>query len=359
LIRFEVVLDRVFDHPPTMQTGLPTFPVPAFAALFLAVLAAVAAARSVARGEEGARWWLPALILACALQAGIVAMVQHYGLLSLRRVQPVTACAIPPLAWLAFLRTAADLRDPRRAWPHLLVPGAAASLAAVGPFLLDAMLPATFAAYGAAILWRLRAGADAAPVMRLGAGERPIWLWRLIGASLIGSAVSDVLIAATLAAGRPEIGGWIITFGSTITLTLVGWVAVAGDLRRAGAPSEPAVAPAITPPSEDDAALVARLDALFAQSGLHLDPDLSLTRLARRLGVPAKRLSAAVNRVTGGNVSRHVNARRVAAACARLRAGDSVTAAWLASGFATRSNFNREFRRVTGTTPNAYARDEA
>lgn len=346
-----------------MQTGLPTFPLPAFAALFLAMFAALAVRRTFAGGEAGARWWLPTLILACAVQAAVVAAVQHYGLAPLRRVQPVTASVIAPLAWLAFERTAAAVQDARPAWPHLAVPAAATLLAAAAPGLLDAALPATFAIYGAAILWHVKAGADAVPGVRLGAGERPTWLWRLIGASLIGSGLSDALIAMAIGAGRPEVGAWIITLGSTVTLTLVGWVAIAGDLRPAGASAPHRNAPADPPaeappteaiPTEDDAALVARLDDLFAREGLHLDPDLSLGRLARRLGVPAKRLSGAVNRVTGGNVSRHVNARRIAAATERLRAGDSVTAAWLASGFATRSNFNREFGRIEGTAPSAY-----
>ena len=51
---------------------------------------------------------------------------------------------------------------------------------------------------------------------------------------------------------------------------------------------------------------MARLDALLESRRLYLDPELTLTRLARALHVPVKRLSAAINRSTGGNVSRHV-----------------------------------------------------
>lgn len=87
-----------------------------------------------------------------------------------------------------------------------------------------------------------------------------------------------------------------------------------------------------------------------------LDPDLTLARLARRLHVPVKQLSGAINRATGDNVSRHINAYRIRHACAVLESGQSVTEAMLASGFNTKSNFNREFRRVTGTVPSAYLR---
>ncbi len=334
-----------------MPAGLPTLPVPAFAAMALGVLALVAARR--AEGEGGR--WLPALILACAAQAALVAAVQHYGAALLRPVQPVTACAVPPLAWIAFGRTASGERPARDAAMHLAAPAVAASCVLLLPPALDVLVPAVFAAYGAAILWRLRPGADAVPGLRLETGERPARLWRLIGAALLGSGASDALIAGALAAGRPEAVPWIVTFGSTAMLALVGWVAVAGDLRPARPGGGPPPAPPAPPAADEaDAALVTRLDDLLAASGLHLDPDLSLVRLARRLGVPAKRLSAAVNRVTGANVSRHVNARRVAEARALLEAGESVTGAWLASGFAARSNFNREFKRVTGRVPSAF-----
>ena len=97
-----------------------------------------------------------------------------------------------------------------------------------------------------------------------------------------------------------------------------------------------------------------RLDALMTAAEPHRDPDLTLARLARRLGVPAKQLSTAVNRGTGENVSRYVNAARVRAAQDALRAGEGVTEAMLAAGFATKSNFNREFRRVAGSTPSEW-----
>ena len=103
---------------------------------------------------------------------------------------------------------------------------------------------------------------------------------------------------------------------------------------------------------------MARLDALLESRRLYLDPELTLTRLAHVLHVPVKRLSAAINRSTGGNVSRHVNGYRVREACRALEGGASVTDAMLASGFNTKSNFNREFHRVTGRTPSAW-RDAA
>ena len=107
-----------------------------------------------------------------------------------------------------------------------------------------------------------------------------------------------------------------------------------------------------------DAEIVARLNARLTEQELYLDPDLTLGPLSRRLGVPVKQLSAAINRVTHGNVSRYVNRFRIERACERLLAGESVAIAMDSSGFSTRSNFNREFRRVAGTSPSGW-RDQA
>ena len=105
----------------------------------------------------------------------------------------------------------------------------------------------------------------------------------------------------------------------------------------------------------ENAGILARLDGLLRREEAHLDPNLTLARLARRLHLPEKRLSAAVNRATGENVSRHVNLWRIRHACKLIEGGASVTEAMLASGFNTKSNFNREFRRVTGAAPSQWA----
>ncbi|MXQ07852.1 helix-turn-helix domain-containing protein [Alphaproteobacteria bacterium GH1-50] len=83
----------------------------------------------------------------------------------------------------------------------------------------------------------------------------------------------------------------------------------------------------------------------------YLDPNLALERLARQVRVPAKALSVTINRATGENVSRYVKAARIAHAQALLLAGETVTEAMLSAGFNTKSNFNREFLRVTGASP--------
>jgi AraC-like DNA-binding protein len=74
------------------------------------------------------------------------------------------------------------------------------------------------------------------------------------------------------------------------------------------------------------------------------------------LGVPVKQLSEAINKVTGKNVSRYINAARINEAKAVLSSGENVTSAMLSSGFNTKSNFNREFLRVAGVSPSEWLR---
>ena len=103
----------------------------------------------------------------------------------------------------------------------------------------------------------------------------------------------------------------------------------------------------------EDQDIVQKFEAVLRRDKPYLDPDLAILRLARRLHLPEKRISVAVNRATGGNVSRYINAWRIAHACRLLREGQSVTEAMLGSGFNT-SNFNREFARVTQLSPSLW-----
>lgn len=300
-------------------------------------------------------WLFLLLLAACALQGVVISLAQYYGLTGLRLVQPVTATIIPPLAFATFQATAVRRFDPRRALPHLAGPVFTAFCVAFAPVLLDLVVPGLFLAYGAAILVAVRAGADSLPLTRLETADRPGRVWSVIALALILSAVSDGLIGVLQFSGAGWTQPLIISLFSSLSLGLVGALCLSQSLAGGEAPAEEK--PAVGPTSEDvrqDAEIMARLDALVAGGALYLDADLTLERLSRRLLVPAKRLSTAINRTTGENVSRYVNGFRIRHACARLTAGESVTVAMLDSGFNTKSNFNREFLRVTGMAPGAW-----
>ncbi|MBS9475813.1 helix-turn-helix domain-containing protein [Ancylobacter radicis] len=329
--------------------SMPAFPVPVFVAALLLYLLL----RLILRGEGNG--WQRALVGLAAMQSLIVAGTQFYGIEALRPVQPVTATLVPVAAFLAFLASAVRPVDPARDWVHLGAPVFTAFCLVFAPVTLDAAIVLVFVAYALALLLAMRGGADALPRIRLESGGPSLTAWRLLALLLLGSALSDLAITIADLAGAIAWRGAIVSLTSSLLLLALGLAGLerAGDEPEdePGVPSEPS-GPASDPATaEADRALVERARSLLRAQNLAADPDLTLARLARRLGVPAKALSVAVNRAEGRNVSQFVNAFRVEAACAALAAGAPVTQAMLDSGFRTKSNFNREFRRITGASP--------
>ncbi|OED35222.1 hypothetical protein AB833_30985 [Chromatiales bacterium (ex Bugula neritina AB1)] len=103
---------------------------------------------------------------------------------------------------------------------------------------------------------------------------------------------------------------------------------------------------------EEEISLMQTLQSLLVDQKLYEDSELNLAKLARKSGVPARKVSRAINSNTGLNVSQWVNAARIEAAEELLAQPDcTVNEAMLASGFLTRSNFYREFRRQHQCSP--------
>ena len=300
---------------------------------------------------------LLALIAACALQSAIIALVQYYGVTAIRPLQPVLATLIPPIAWFAFARASgAGGQSQYLAW-HALAPVAAVVFLLTNPMLLDVLIPVSFAGYGAAMLLRLGQGEDSLPHSRLQGGDMPLLAWRIIAISLIASAGCDVLIAYSLATGSSGLLLWVPSLVASQSLLALGALALShaiesqrDDAAESDSPSQADVA--------RDQAIIAKLDDYLQTHKPFVDPDLTLARLARKLTIPAKQLSAAINGIKGENVSRYVNRQRIEEACRRLADGQSVTSAMLDSGFNTKSNFNREFLRVKGTSPSKWLQEQ-
>lgn len=304
-----------------------------------------------------------ALLLVCALQNLVVALGQYYGLPAAFKLQPVLASTIPPLAYVAFVTASVRPVALSRDWLHLLGPAFVFFCALFAPVTLDTVIVAIFLGYGLALLVSLQVHKDALPLVSLGSGAIPQRIWAAIAIALLFSALTDVIIAFAVQGGSP---GWtpkIISAGSVASLLAIGLLSLSPDLRRPQASPDPARETGSQalgePVTELEISLVERLDALLVARQLYLDPGLTLAALAHRLRVPAKQLSTAINKATGENVSRYINKYRIQHACKRLQDGATVTTAMLESGFNTKSNFNREFSRVTGKTPSGWMLHDA
>lgn len=290
----------------------------------------------------------------CALQALIISLAQHYGLQTAQLIQPVVATAIPPLAFLAFASLNTRPLDLKTDTWHVCVPAFTAFCVVFVPAALDVVIPLVFAAYAIAIVIGARGGADSLVRARLESGDLPAIIWRVLAGFLMLSALSDVLIGLDFLIGTGKNRPAILSVMSSLTLLALGIVSLSRAQDAAPPESSNSPQPASDADLEQDRDLIGRLNVLMTERKLYRDPDLTLAKLARRLTVPAKTLSAAINRAEGRNVSQFVNAYRVHAVCEHLSAGDSVTAAMLESGFRTKSNFNREFQRVMGQSPSAW-----
>eukprot|EP01035_Chromulina_nebulosa_P013884 gene13884-biopygen11795 len=182
---------------------------------------------------------------------------------------------------------------------------------------------------------------------------------------LVATAFFDALVAVDLRLGDGEQALTALTVASVVWLAVAGYAATVADHARpdteATTTLNDVASSSLRVPSsagvQDDQSIASRVDALMLKQHLYRDPDLTLERLARRVGIPGRQISGALNRTYGRNISQVVNGYRVNDAKHRLvTTRDSVTTIMLESGFGTKSNFNREFLRVTGMTPSRYRR---
>lgn len=320
---------------------MPTFPIPIFVACVL--------------GFVGLRLWqqsgraslLVFLLMLCAVQSLIIALSQHYGVASMRIVQPLMASLIPPAAWLAYRN-----QTSRKEAVHALGPLIVLAAMLVSPQFLDVFLPGLFFIYGLFIVVSTKAGTDILPNTLLASADLPARVWASIGIALVASALCDVLIVTSQMAGYTGFRPWIISVFSTGNLLVIGALSSSPHLQNVVDEDIDKASPVQVADTE----VWGRLQDFMATKKPFLDPDLTLTQLSRQMGVPMKVLSTTINVTTGGNVSRFINNARISAAQDAMLKGESVTSAFLASGFNTKSNFNREFLRVVGSNPSTWLR---
>lgn len=345
-----------------------TLPLPVVVALALVYTAARAWF-----GSDRARWHpLLVLLVGAAAQSLLVALVQHYGVTELRWLQPVTASTLPPLTWCAFVAVQLRPLRARDAW-HGLAPLVVLLGLLFWPDGLDLLVIGSFVAYGVALLLALRPGAAELPLACLASDNVPRWLWRFVALSLLVSALGDGLIYLDQLMQLGESRALLISAMSSLMLLALGSIGLSPEWRMSDSNDDPRDAPlpanrnalesvnAETTANGLDAAdpaLLARLDAYMREARPWLNPNLTLVALARKLGVPSKTLSAAVNLGHGENMARYVNRHRIEHACTLLRAGQSVTSVLYDSGFNTKSNFHREFLRIHQTTPTQWLEHE-
>ena len=285
-------------------------------------------------------------------------------------LRALVGAGIPPLLYLFFARRietgAHRLRrsDLLHLWPPLAValllglPGGW-----VGPGI-DAVMVLAEAGYAIALLSLNRARQRRFRVTRIGV---PV-----AASFLLAAAVVDIGIAVELADGGVLSASWGLRIGIAVMLLLMlavflwawrdpeWWCRIDGGLYDAQE-----VAPTSTIDAAETAAQKAEHEALCRQLAGQLQQEeglrefgLTLSQISRRLGVPPKRLSQAVNAIHGRGFRTLLNDWRVEAAARQLRdprlSLRSITDVMFDAGYQTKSSFNREFAQRMGTTPSEY-----
>lgn len=294
------------------------------------------------------------LVGVCIVQSLLVGMVWTYGFGGLKPIMPVTASMLPALVWASF-RTL--VRPAPQFTPTKIGLLAMPTLAVVLALLtfqdaIDGLLIVIFLGFGVA-LWRMgHAGPDALQGTQLQYSMQTHRAMQGAALSLLLNAVVDVAIIVDyqMAGGRHVPG--ILSVFSVLNLIFIGLLALLASEGNAAQTDDAVADPVENGATDDDVETARRIEALLRETRLYADPDLTLIRIARKVGIPVRGISAAINRHHGMNVSQYVNGFRLNEACRLLAETDlSITEVHLDAGFQTKSNFNREFRRQFDISP--------
>ncbi|WKW42203.1 helix-turn-helix domain-containing protein [Kosakonia cowanii] len=333
---------------------MPAIPVPFYTlSLLLMLLAKVWLQR-----PSGYRT-LATFITGCALLVLMTALRWQFDALILRHLQSMLAIALPPLAWRCFARVTDQSHTSERL-ASLLPPVIALVLNLIAPISTDFVLMLLYIGYGGALIWTAYRGADTFVLARLTDARSTSVMAFLAGAFLCFSGLTDVAIMLDYAWYDGLQAPRLVALSQAILLPFICLAILYSGKKIPAADETPLIPPADVQSVEVDsdlAALCEKLERRLTEQQLFLNSDLTLDLLARKWVIPARQISRAVNAVRGCNVSQWINGFRIHYAQHLLLTTDApVTSIMLEAGFATKSNFNREFVRINGVSPTEFRR---
>ncbi|MBX2839366.1 MAG: AraC family transcriptional regulator [Gammaproteobacteria bacterium] len=306
--------------------------------VFLAVLYV----NTLSMALVGVRWaWeVVALLPAVATLAVVSSALLYLGFKSLGRAGPVISLS--------------------RDWIHIVLIGLVAICALLFEFWVDGVLIATKLLYAGLLLQLARHAPESLQLVRLGWFKNTQQALVIAAIWLVFGTILDVMILLDFMHFDGKHAANLVGIASLVALLVLGWVAVKAGVGKANLSLDlPVAEPTATTEATDNSDLFATLNTLLIDDQMYKDTELNLQKLARKSGRPARIVSKTINAHTGLNLSQWVNNARIAAACESLRTTDhSIGEAMLDSGFTTKSNFNREFRRVTGSSPSQWRDDQ-
>jgi AraC-like DNA-binding protein len=335
------------------------FPLPFLTAFFL-IFVIMQLARFIGRGLD---WVVMLTVVGFALQSVLLGV--SWGIQDMPKIPLISlAIALPPLTWLSLNELAG--RTGRFSRPVIF--GAIAVLLAItnGAFLLgiedivDTMSILVYLLFGGHLIWSgMNLDLDwmaSRPLQSLIPTQRA---YMVAGTILLLSAGVDVMVALDIRLNDSQISPALVGYSNLTFLLALIVVFFTRHDGPAPAPRPQPTTPqaqSLSPEDETSAeSILAKLDQEMETNHLYRNENLSLNEIARKIRVPARQVSSAVNTLRAMNVPKYVNTFRIRDACRILEETDMpVTEVIFAVGFTTKSNFNREFQRVTGLNPSAW-----
>ncbi|WP_068081598.1 helix-turn-helix domain-containing protein [Polycladidibacter stylochi] len=287
----------------------------------------------------------------------------------------ITALVLPPLTWGA-LRQLAGHANRKVIWQTVTAAFFAALLMFIttltsNSYWVDALVIIVYASFGIALLFKAspanRAWFDTSPLIHK---HYLRYLYIGAGGVLCFSALTDISITLAFTYGKSFWAGQMVVLGNALWVctALAGYFYFILQRKKKqqklqnAQPRHEEVGQQAQEKSQtisvDEKALgeaLSQLHQLLSDEQLYRDENISLDRLANKLSLSPRLLSRSVNQLKGMSLPQFINTYRLQEAGERLQSSEeTITQIMYGVGFATKSNFNREFIRYYGMNPSQY-----
>lgn len=330
-----------------------TLPIPFVTALLLVVLTAVL---FNLRKTLSIKPPVLVLVLICSLLSALVAWRWASDARLPRMLMPIFASSLGALAWYCF-----------HSFNRLhLIPIALVGLLTLAfpvlEFDPDWIVVALLCAYGTGLIinginqdefsWSKLTQVRQANHLAVLVG---IWLWWM--------ALVDLWVAWDFRTYQGQHAALIVSGAHVMMLGFIGYSTMAFvRLQMPAAAVCVDVANSAAPEFDhtEHQLIIERLTQWLVNEKAYQDVNLSLDKMARKLGLPARTVSNAINQMTENSVSQWVNSIRIEQAKTKLiNTSDTVIDIMYDCGYLTKSNFNKEFKRLVGVSPTQWRQDNS
>ena len=228
--------------------------------------------------------------------------------------------------------------------------------------LIDVAILASFVIYTSLIALQMRSGQQALAHLGGYAASAFRWLMGLILLALV-NILLEIAVNLEMQTGV-ALRDSVSLFVASIAFFTINASIMLAALKRSdwlewmyqfGEQTLQVAAPSIAPDMAQ--ALFNRWENLVKTEQLHKQEfGITLPQAARKLQVPARQLSNAINQIYGKSFSIYLNDQRIQEAKRLLIDAPEMTVidVMQESGFSSKSNFNKEFLRVTGMSPSGF-----